>query len=38
MLIANTHFVEVDEEDVDATREMKEVPLEARMVYNLMMY
>ena len=31
MLIANTHFIEMDEEDVNIRRELKEVPLETRM-------
>jgi hypothetical protein len=35
MLIANTHFIEMDEEDVDVRRELKEVPVETRMFYNL---
>ena len=35
MLIANTHFIEMDEEDVDVRRELKEVPLETRMLYDL---
>ena len=35
MLIANTHFIEMDEEDVDIRRELKEVPLETRMLYDL---
>jgi hypothetical protein len=34
MLIANTHVVEVDEEDVDARRELKQVSLERRMLCN----
>jgi len=35
MLIANTHFIEMDEEDVDVRRDLKEVPLETRMTYYL---
>ena len=35
MLIANTHFIEMDEEDVNVRRELKEVPLETRMLYDL---
>ncbi len=34
MLITNTHFIEMDE-DVDVRRELKEVPLETRMLYDL---
>jgi hypothetical protein len=37
MLIAYTHFVEVDEEDVDARKAFKAVPLDTRMLYNLVM-
>ena len=32
LLIANTHFIEIDDEDVDVRRELKEVPLETRML------
>ena len=35
MLIAHTHFVEVDQEDFDVRRELKEVPRETRMLYDL---
>ncbi len=35
MLIANTPFIEIDEEDVSVRRELKEVPLETKMLYNL---
>jgi len=31
MLITKKHFVEIDKEDVDARRELKEVPPEKRM-------
>ena len=35
MLIVNTPFIEIDEEDVSVRRELKEVPLETKMLYNL---
>ena len=35
MLIANTNFIEMDEEDVDVRRELMEGPLETRMLYDL---
>ena len=35
MLITHTHFIEMDEEDVSVRRELKEVPLKTRMLYNL---
>ena len=35
MMFANTHFIEMDEEDVNVRRELKEVPLETRMLYDL---
>jgi hypothetical protein len=35
MLIANTKCIEIDEEDVDVRRELKEVLLETRMLYDL---
>jgi hypothetical protein len=38
MLIANTHFIEMDVEDVDVRRELKEVSLETRIIYNLITY
>jgi hypothetical protein len=37
MLIANTNFVEMDEEDFDVRRDLKEVLLETRMLYDLIM-
>ena len=35
ILIAQTHFVEADQEDFDVRRELKEVPRETRMLYDL---
>ncbi len=35
ILIANTNFIEMDEEDVDIRKELKEVPLETIMLYDL---
>ncbi len=35
MLIAHTHYVEMDEEDFDVKKELKEVPPETRMLYDL---
>ncbi len=32
MLIANTHFIEMDEDDVSVRRELKEVSLKTRML------
>jgi hypothetical protein len=34
-LVANTHFVEVDEEDIDIRNELKEVTPETRELYDL---
>jgi hypothetical protein len=35
ILAANTHFVEVDEEDIDIRNELKEVMPETRELYDL---
>ena len=35
ILITITHFIEMDEEDIDMRRELKEVPSKTRMLYDL---
>ena len=35
LLVTNTHFIDMDEEDFSVRRDLKEVPLKTRMLYNL---